>query len=368
MLTVYCAVSVQADTIRVATYNVSMGRKGPGLLLRDLAKGQDAQIATVSQVIAKVAPDILLLTDFDHDHGQVALQVFASQLKEIGVSYPYTAALGSNAGLPSGLDLDGDGWLNGAGDAQGFGAFPGAQGMALLSKYPILLPKVQDYSDFLWRNLPGAKQPVTQAGPFPSAKAQAVQRLASKGFWVLPVQLPGDRVLFILASHASPPVFDGPEDQNGLRNRDEIRFWSLYLDGKLPGIPPLPEDARFVLMGDTNADPIDGEGSQVAMQAVLDHPRIQDPLPKSKGGKQAAARQGGPNLRHRTDPALDTVDWDESRTDGNMRVDYVLPSANQRVTGAGVFWPAPDHKDYPLVGSDGSVGSHHRLVWADLFR
>ena len=31
-----------------------------------------------------------------------------------------------------------------------------------------------------------------------------------------------------LVSHPTPPVFDGPEDRNGPRNYDEIRFWADY--------------------------------------------------------------------------------------------------------------------------------------------
>ena len=30
--------------------------------------------------------------------------------------------------------------------------------------------------------------------------------------------------------HPTPPVFDGPDDHNGTRNHDEIRFWSDYID------------------------------------------------------------------------------------------------------------------------------------------
>jgi len=34
----------------------------------------------------------------------------------------------------------------------------------------------------------------------------------------------GGQVIHILASHPTPPVFDGVEDRNGRRNHDEIRL------------------------------------------------------------------------------------------------------------------------------------------------
>jgi endonuclease/exonuclease/phosphatase family protein len=352
---------VQAETVRVATYNVSLNRKGPGLLVRDLLRGEDAQIAAVVAVIARVKPDILLLNEFDFDLGGVALGLFADQLAEAGVVYPYRFARPPNSGLASGIDLDGDGRKNGPEDAQGFGKFSGARGMAILSRYPIDDGNAQDFSSRLWKDLPGATLPIANGKPFPSQAAWDVQRLSSKGHWDVPIILPDATRLHLLAAHATPPVFDGPEDRNGLRNRDEIRFWSLYL-------AKLPPDAAFVILGDLNADPMDGEGSHGAINALLADPRIQDVAPASKGAVAASMRQGGPNVAHLSDPAMDTVDWDEARTPGNMRVDYVLPSANLDISGAGVFWPAPEEDGFDLVGSDGSLGSQHRLVWVDIVR
>src|SRR3546814_3431059 len=45
----------------------------------------------------------------------------------------------------------------------------------------------------------------------------------------------------LLASHPTPPVFDGPEDRNGARHDDEIRLWREYIS---PGDKPwLCDDA-----------------------------------------------------------------------------------------------------------------------------
>ena len=53
-------------------------------------------------------------------------------------------------------------------------------------------------------------------------------RLSSKSHWDLPVRI-GRRTVHVLASHPTPPTFDGPEDRNGTRNHDEIRFWAEYV-------------------------------------------------------------------------------------------------------------------------------------------
>jgi hypothetical protein len=75
------------------------------------------------------------------------------------------------------------------------------------------------------------------------------------------------RTAHFLTSHRTPPVFDGPEDRNGLRNADEIRFWAdcvtpgpgrhIYDDqGGRGGLHP---SALFVVAGDQNSDPFDGD-------------------------------------------------------------------------------------------------------------
>ena len=56
---------VQAERLRIATYNSDLSRKGPGLLLRDILRGEDAQIHAVMRVISSISPDVLLLQDFD---------------------------------------------------------------------------------------------------------------------------------------------------------------------------------------------------------------------------------------------------------------------------------------------------------------
>jgi endonuclease/exonuclease/phosphatase family metal-dependent hydrolase len=47
---------------------------------------------------------------------------------------------------------------------------------------------------------------------------------------------------------------------------------------------------------------------------------------------------------------------------GGLRLDYVLPSKDLTVTGAGVLWPGADD---PLM-ADLTAASRHFPVWVDL--
>ncbi|WP_372892590.1 endonuclease/exonuclease/phosphatase family protein [Rhodosalinus sp.] len=327
----------------MATYGAALSRDGPGLLLRDIRAGE-AQAAAAAEVIAEAGPDILLLTDFDYDWEGRALDAFAGLVAEAGHPMPHRFALRPNAGMATELDLDGDGRRGEADDAQGWGRFAGDGGLALLSRHPIDAEAARDYSALLWRDLPESR--ATEAGL--SEAVLAAQRLSSTGHWTVEVRPEGAAPLTVLAFAATPPVFDGPEDRNGLRNADEIRLWRHVLDG---AFGPAPE-RRFVLLGNANLDPVDGEGRHAAIRALLEDPRLQDPRPESVGARAAA------DPDHAGAPALDTADWDGP---GNLRVHYVLPSADWRVTGAGVVWP----EGGPLATAATTAGPH-RLVWVDL--
>ena len=346
--------AASGETLRLATWSAELSRAGPGLLLRDIVEGENPQIAAVIEVIDAVRPDILLLTEFDHDPGGATLGAFAEALAAAGLDYPHRFALPSNAGLPSGLDLDGDGRRGTARDAHGYGQFRGDGAMALLSRVPIDAEAVRDLSALRWAELPGAPQPERADGtPFPSAEARAARRLSSTGHWIVPVSLPGGARLTLLAFAATAPVFDGPEDANGLRNAAEIGLWQTLLDGTLAATLGAPPEAPFVLLGRANTDPQDGDGRHAAIRALLGDPRLQDPRPASPGA--AAAADPG----HAGDPALDTVEWQGRDLPGNLRVDYVLPSADLAVRDAGVHWPAG-------AAATARAAARHRLVWVDI--
>ena len=317
-------------------------------MLADILKG-DEQVTGVAEVIASAAPDVLVLAGFDYDLEGHALAAFGQALGDAGVVYPHRFTARPNSGMPTGLDMDGNGKLGEARDSQGYGAFTGASGLAVLSRFP--LGEVRDFSAFLWADLPGAIPPMVDGAPFPSAKAHAAQRLSSVAHWDVPVAAPGGPV-HLLTFSATTPVFDGPEDLNGRRNHDEIVFWQRYLDGDLPVAPP---DDPVVIIGNANLDPVDGEGRHEAIQALLDHPRLQDPEPASPGARLAS------NPEHKGNAALDTVDWPDPRP-GNLRVDYLLADSRLKVVGAGVVWPAPED---PLAKTV-VAASRHRLIWIDI--
>ncbi len=321
-------------------------------MLRDILRG-DEDAETAAGVIAHIDPDVILLTGVDYDTDGHALNALADLVERAGASFAHRFAWRPNTGRPSGLDLDGDGRVGGPRDALGYGRFNGADGMAVLSRYPVDETASRNYSDFLWRDFPDAIPPETY-GP----DVMAVLPLSTTGHWDLAIDGPDGR-FHLWAFHASPPVFDGPEDRNGRRNHDEAAFWLQYLNAW--------EGPPLVLAGDANADPLDGDGRREAITALLSHEKLQDPEPRSAGGQEAAA-QGGANARHRGDPSLDTADWSDGETGpGNLRVDYVLPSTEWAVVDSGVFWPGTDDPVRALLGSErGDAVSRHRLVWVDI--
>ena len=365
-------ISALSDTIRVATFNASLTRSGPGLLLRAIEKNQDKQIQNVVAILQEIRPDILLLNEFDFDlEGRAAdavIQAMNSGTEPLDLPYAFSSI--PNTGTLSGFDLNDDGKTGGPDDAFGYGKFPGQYGMLLLSRFPIDTETARTFTSLLWKDLPGANLPAHRDGsPFPSKEAQEIMRLSSKSHWDVAISTPNGP-LHIYASHPTPPVFDGPEDRNGLRNADEIRFWSLYLDGQSftddQSRKASRKEAPALVMGDLNADPLDGDGRHRAISALINHPSLQDPKPASKGALHFSTLQGGNNRKHKGDPSLDTADWNDERGPGNLRVDYILPTKDLNVTEAGVFWPAPEDPLYKLLGSGKTLSSDHRLLWVDL--
>ena len=77
------------DRLRIATFNTELKRDGPGLLLRDISRGKDAQLAAVVEVITAVSPDILVVQGIDWDYDTRALEAFAKALEAAGAPYPH---------------------------------------------------------------------------------------------------------------------------------------------------------------------------------------------------------------------------------------------------------------------------------------
>lgn len=362
LLAVLLATPASAGGVRVATWDVGLARNGAGLLLADLMKPPTPQITAIVAVIQAARPDVLLLTGIDDDHRGMALDALAARLGQgaDGIDYSYRFRAAVNAGEPSGHDLDGNGKATDWADGWGWGRFPGNGGMAILSRLPIDAAGARTFRLLAWSALPGALLPERGEGaPFPDATTRAALRLSSRSHWDVPVELPGGGRLHLLASAPTPPLFDGEEGFNRRRNHDEIAFWTAWLGGAAfpddTGVSAAAPEAGFVVLGNLNADPFDGAGLRDGIAGLLASPRLRDPRPASPGGA-AAGRPG-----HAGEPALDTADWDEAGP-GNLRVDYVLPSADLSVAGSGVFWPAPGE---PLAEAVRDA-SAHRLVWVDL--
>ena len=358
--------------VRVATFNASLSRRNPGELAQELRLGEAArsadQIAAVAEIIQRVRPDMLLVNEIDWDVRGVSVALFQEALRigrggAEGIDYPHTFAAPVNTGVASGFDLDGDGRQSGPRDAFGFGYFEGQYGMAIYSRHPFDEAAIRTFQRLLWADMPRNLLPFDHYGA-----ASGALRLSSKSHWDAPVHLPDGRRLHLLASHPTPPVFDGPEDANGRRNHDEIRFWSDYVSGDGwmtddAGVSgAAPDDAVWVVLGDLNADPADGDGLRAGVLGLMQH--AQDPKPASPGAAEVAAV--GANRFHKGDKALDTADWKDKGGPGDLRVDFVLPSPALEIVGSGVFWPQRADPLHRLIGAKGRASSDHRLVWVDL--
>ena len=360
------------DAVRFATFNASLNRGAAGQLVADLSTPDNAQAREVAEVIQRNRPDVLLINEFDY--APAAVDLFRDNYLERGqngarpIDYPYSFIAPSNTGVLTGFDLDRDGTTTTGNDAHGFGLFEGQYGMLVLSKYPIDTKKVRTFQKFRWQDMPNALLPDDPATPaakdWYSPQILDVLRLSSKSHWDVPVKV-GKATVHFLVSHPTPPTFDGAEDRNGTRNHDEIRFWANYVTpgkgryiyddkGRRGG---LSVKDKFVVAGDNNSDPLDGDSVPGSIQQLLHAPRVIDPHPGSVGGVLAAREQGGANATHRSNPYFDTADFNDVAP-GNLRADYVLPSWGLVPVRAEVYWPTGelarlnDASDHHLVRVD----------------
>jgi hypothetical protein len=379
--------------VRFSTFNASLNRFNAGDLVRDLSTPENDQAKYVAEIIQRTRPEVLLINEFDYDNQDGGKSLAARYFQEnyLSVSqnntdagaaepivYPYRYTAPSNTGIDSGFDLDKDGNLGGPGDAYGFGFFPGQYAMTVYSMHPIDEVGVRTFQYFLWKDMPGALLPIDpETGQsYYTEEELDVFRLSSKNHWDVPIIIEG-RTVHFLNSHPTPPVFDGPEDRNGTRNYDEIRFWADYIipsrsgyiyddNGVMGGITP---GDPFVIAGDQNSDPYDGDSIPGSAQLLLDHQLVNTKVtPSSPGGVQQDELQGGNNENHLGDPAYDTADFSDFGPfgPGNLRADYVLPRKQLRIDDAGVFWPLESDPLFGLVGTWPFPSSDHRLVWVDV--
>jgi 3-phytase len=398
-----------AEKVRIATFNVSLYEQNSGQIRARLKTGTDSQAQHIAEIIQRIHPDVLLVNELDDDPQGKVLNAFCEKYLAVpqnvsespdgpaeALEFAHRFRASSNTGRHSGFDLGRNGAVDAepnsdayAADAWGYGRYFGQYGMAILSKYPIDETAVRTFQNFRWRDMPEAQLPDNPATPEPkdwySTEVLEQFPLSSKSHWDVPIVVNGRR-LHLLASHPTPPTFDGAEDRNGRRNHDEIRFWVDYTGpaeqgayiyddkGERGGLtassssePGRPgPGASFVILGDLNGDPHDGDGPQ-GISALLNSPQVlKYPPPASLGAVEQAKLQGGANARHQGDPAHDTCDPVDAPGPGNLHIDYVLPSADLKVAKSGVFWPATTDPLFRLVGVHPFPSSDHRLVWVDV--
>jgi hypothetical protein len=370
------ATGAKPEPVRFATFNASLNRFNAGDLADDLSTPDNAQAKVIAEIIQRTRPDVIVINEFDFD--PVARDLFRENYLEVSqrgaepIEYPHSFIAPSNTGIPSEHDLNNDGMVGGPDDAFGFGFFPGQFGMVVYSRYPIV--DTRTFQNFLWKDMPGALLPVdpSTGESWYSPEELADFRLSSKSHWDVEIEIGRQQVHF-LVSHPTPPVFDGDEDRNGTRNHDEIRFWADYVipsrddyiyddEGLVGGVEP---GESFVIAGDQNSDPLDGDSIPGSIQQLLEHPRVNaKQTPTSTGGVWASETQNAINDFHLSDPAEDTADFAEPP--GNLRVDYVLPSKQLRIVDSAVFWPAEGEQFFELTGVFPFPSSDHRLVWLDV--
>ena len=377
--------------VRFATYNVSFFRAAEGALLAELnatpasVASNPANIHQVAEALQRIRPDVLLLNEFDDDGGQ-SMNLFADKFLAIpqkpgleGLNLPVRYAARSNTGVSTGFDLDNNGTAVTTpgteaygNDCFGFGTFPGQYGLVIYSRFPIELSKIRSFQLFKWKDLPGSQLLLNTGTPplttYYSAGEQEVLRLSSKTHLDVPVDLGGGIIAHLLASHPTPPTFDGAENKNGKRNYDEIKFWADYIDparsayilDDAGGRGGLPAGARFVVEGDQNADPNDGDTLTGAARQLTQHPLINASFIPSSG-----ATGGGANFSTANNGQTGNRIHDTAAFSGGLRVDYVLPSkAGFSVFNGAVFWPGPSDPLRTVIGD--TDPSDHHMVWMDL--
>lgn len=356
----------QDVAIRVMTFNIEDVRHA------EASKRGNERLSRIAEVIQRVRPNVLLLNEIETTDNPIVESTADLFLRNY-LLVPQGEGLepirfvsytpGTNTGVHSGLDLDHSGSIVDVvppksmkqtpeqraygGDCFGFGGFPGQYGMALLvdPRLTIEADSIRTFQKFLWNDLPGAIAPTNPDGSAYYTDAQwNIFRLSSKSFADVPITLPSGAVVHALISHPTPPAFDGAEQRNKHRNRDEIKLIREYIDGgdslhDDTGVHGgLQDGASFVILGDLNADPVDGSSLGDPINTfLLESERIQSlVVPESEVEVEG----------------LDPTDTSSFR----LRVDYVLPSHDLTVLESGIW-------RYGI--EDGST-SDHFPVWVDL--
>ena len=345
----------------------------------DLDGAQNPRLKRLAAIIQRVRPNVLLLSeialDADAQNADRFVRNYLSTAQEPGLrAILYNTVMPqSNTGIHSGFDLNNDaiirpeppeprpsdaqgnparqtqGGRDYGNDCFGFGTYPGQYAMALFVDPHLTIhhDEIRTFQRFLWKDLPDAQPPRYKGGDnFYTQQEWNQLRLSSKTLADIPVSLADGTSVHFIISHPTPPAFDGSEQRNKLRNHDEIRLLHSYItnepklidDSGTPG--GLPEGEHFIILGDLNADPVDGSSVGMPMSTYL---------------------LGSPFLAPDHTPSSDIVIEGLDPTDTarfRLRVDYILPSAGIGVLRSSIW----------RYGHDDPAGfpSDHFPVWAEL--
>jgi len=366
------------DLVRFALFNIWEMSTEKLTDVDSSGVGQNDQLKAAAEIIQIIHPDVLVLNEIDHDIDALlagnglslnALRFNNAYLNqgENPLSYPFVYVAPCNTGFLTGKDLDNNGKVateadrgsrDHGGDCYGYGVYPGQYSMAILSRYPLQNKNTHTFQKFLWKDLPDNLIPTE----WYSADEIDIFRLSSKSHWDIPVKI-GNKIVHLLASHPTPPVFDGVEDRNGRRNYDEIRMWVHYINNDSVMVDDsgirggLAENESFIVVGDLNAAPQGDklESGQRAIDQLLKHARINDcgDLLVSKGALDGH-KPGPPKYIERR-----TAGWDGR----GLRIDHLLPSKDLKPVSGGVYWPDA------TVDAEGAAmakkASDHRLIWLE---
>ena len=290
-VTVPAQASPPGNTVRFATYNASLNRNVAGQLIQDLATPNNTQAANVAEVIQRERPDVLLINEFDFDAGGVALARFQDNYLSVphngaaAIDYPYAFTAPSNTGIASGFDLNNFGGVvttpgaPGYGDdALGFGAFPGQFGMAVYSKYPIDEAAVRTFQNFLWKDMPGNSRCrpeglVHHRGAGHAARVVQVALgpadLDRQAHRALPGRATRPRRCSTAPRTATAGATSTRSGCGPTTSRRARAATSTTTQGVRGGLAP---GESFVIAGDQNSDPLDGDSIPGSIQQLIDSP------------------------------------------------------------------------------------------------
>ena len=137
----------------------------------------------------------------------------------------------------------------------------------------------------------------------------------------------------------------------------------MMMMGSIGGSEP---GEMFVIAGDQNSDPLDGDSIPGSIQQLIDHPLVNAKVtPESAGQSRPPVRRVGLTTRMKAILALTPP------ISPTLRREICAPtmccrSRALRIVDGAVFWPLASDPLFRLTGTFPFPSSDHRLVWIDV--